>query len=64
MPLERARALQVRGALERRARRKERARASLEEAAGELERMGAALLAAGRATSWAASAGVAARARA
>lgn len=46
MPFERARALALRGTLERRARRREPARRSLQEAVGELDRLGAALLAA------------------
>ena len=41
MPFERARTLLVRGVIERRARQRTRASASLEEAASELERMGA-----------------------
>jgi DNA-binding CsgD family transcriptional regulator len=43
MPFERARTLLVKGVIERRARRRARARAMLEEAASEFERMGARL---------------------
>jgi DNA-binding CsgD family transcriptional regulator len=43
MPFERARTLLVKGVIERRARRRARARATLEEAASEFERMGARL---------------------